>query len=237
MKKEKIIYLITLVILLVFLFATVEAKAQAFIVEKISGKVLVLKGTSEDYQLVKKGDILSPSDLLITEENSVIHLSKNSKRFILNSNSALGLNYIKEVSLNDLLLALTMEEVRNIPDDRTSGSKSTAVYGTKENSQQFPEIIENSLGLKRINGARQLAESGYKESAVIAVKETYRKYPSTKLLFNDRLYFADLLKELGLMREALSEYNDIAVNQLNEHQTATIQSRIEDVSLVIANED
>ena len=234
MKNNRMIILIALV----FAVITVsENSAQDYVVKKVSGKVLVLKGTGEEYEPVKQGDILNASDLLITEENSSIQLSKDSGRFLLSSNSALGLNYIKEVSLNDLLLALTMEEVRSIPKNNSGASKSTAVYGSRVTGRASNVEIENTLGIKKINGARQLAENGYKESAVIVAKETYRKYPSTKQLFNNRIYFADLLKDMGLMREALAEYNDIAHIDIDSAQSDKLNSRIEEVSLAIANEE
>ncbi len=234
--KTNIKNLIVVAITFVMLASSVN-NAQEFIVNKVSGNVLVLKGTAEDYENVTRGDVLNASDLLITEKNSSIQLSRDTGRFILNANSALGLNYIKEVSLNDLLLALTMEEVRSIPKNKSGGSKSTVVYGARETGRTSSAELENSLGIKKINGARQLAENGYKESAVIVAKETYRKYPSTKQLFSERLYFADLLKDLGLMREALAEYNDISLNEIEENQSNKLKSRIEEVSLAIANDE
>jgi hypothetical protein len=210
--------------------------AQEFKVEKVTGKAFVLHGTEEIYSEIKKGQTLTGSDLIITEVNSLVQLSRDGNSFLLKGNSALGLNYIKEVSINDLLLALTMEEIRSLPKDKPDGAKSTAVYGAKEKPEGKIVIPENDFGYKRINGAKQLAVSGYKESAVIAAKETYRKYPSTRMLFDERLYFADLLKELGLAREALSEYNDITKNDLDENERNILIKRIEEASLAVANE-
>ena len=231
MKKIKL-----LTVSVVILLGSFVANGQEFNVEKITGKVLVMQDMQEDYREVKVGQKLSGSDLIITNENSLIQLSKDGNRFLLKGNSALGLNYIKEVSINDLLLALTMEEIRNLPKDKLNGAKSTAVYGTKESNKISGKVGENELGYKKINGARQLAESGYEESAVIVAKETYRKYPATKLLFNDRIYFADLLYKLGLSREALSEYNDISKIELNEKDKSIISKKIEEASLAVANE-
>lgn len=236
MKKEKTIYFIAILSLLLIILAKNETKSQDFTVSDIKGTVLVQKGISEEFEPVSTGDILHSSDLLVTDKNSLIQLVNESRRFILKSNSALGLNYIKEISLNDLLLALAMEEVRSIPKGDGKVSKSTAVYGSKETNSVPESFAASSLGIKRINGARQLAESGYKEASVIAAKETFRKYPSTRQVFKDRIYFADLLRDLGLNREALTEYNDIAGMKIKPEETVLLNARIEEVGLAIANE-
>ena len=48
--------------------------AQEFTVEKVSGIVNVLKGTSENWEVVKVGQTLNSSDLLSTNEKSFIQL-------------------------------------------------------------------------------------------------------------------------------------------------------------------
>lgn len=180
--------------------------AQDFLVEKISGDVLVQKGFSESWESVKVGDELSKDDLLQTEEKSYIQLNNSGNRFLLKGNSALGLNHIKEVSINELLLALAMEEIRKIPKDgKKNESRNTAVYGEEQKQASNLEIEKSSLGQKRLNGAKQLAEEGFEESAIIAAKETYRKYPETRKDVNTRLYFVDLLIQLELLEEANSE--------------------------------
>lgn len=196
-------------IFITLLILSANIFAQNFTVEKISGKVQVLHGTSEKYVDVKTGDNLSGSDLLITDEKSFIQLNKDGNKFILQSNSALGLNYVKEISINDLLLALAAEEIRRVPKNGTNGnSKNTAVYGEEIKSSSII-ISEDLMGIKKLNGAIQLAESGYKESAVIVAKETYRKYPSTKNRIADRIYFADLLTDLKLYSEAYEEFLEL----------------------------
>ncbi len=191
--------------LIIFLIIGINA-AQDFAVEKISGNVLVQKGFSESWEDVKIGDKLSKDDLLQTEEKSFIQLNNSGSRFLLKSNSALGLNHIKEVSINELLLALAMEEIRKIPKDgKKNESRNTAVYGEEHKLVSTLEIKKSTLGQKRLKGAKQLAEEGFEESAIIAAKETYRKYPDTRKDINNRLYFVDLLIQLELLEEANSE--------------------------------
>ncbi len=212
--------------ILIFFLCAAVIPAQGFKVEKVSGSAAILKGTSEEFTAVKEGDILEGTDLLITDEDSYVQLVKNSSRFILNSNAALNLMNIKKVSINDLILALTMEEIRNIPESKADNTKNTAVYGTQESKSGSTAVNENVIGIKKLNGARQLAESGYRESAIIVAKETYRKHPVTKTRFDERIYFADLLAGLSLYEEALDEYNQVLHQDLTEKQKETVLNNV-----------
>lgn len=216
---------------IIFLLFTGVLLAQEFKVEKISGEVKVLRGSSEEWVNVALDETLIGTDLIVTDENGFIQLSKEGSRFILQRNSALGLNHIKNISINDLLLALAMEEIRNVPkNENRESSRNTAVYGTEEKSETS-NLPTNDLGIKRLNGAKQLAESGYKESSIIAAKETYRKYPQTKSRINDRLYFTRLLIGLNLNQEAMDELADLQKQELTEDQKIQIDKLMDNLKL------
>lgn len=211
--------------------------AQSFIVEKVNGDVQVLLGASEVWSKVKVGQTLKGSDLISTGEKSFIQLNNNGNRFILQSNSALGINNIKKISLNELLLALAMEEIRNVPNNKGNNSRrNTAVYGEKITSTNTSNLFDRSktainiLGFKKLNGAKQLAQNGYKESAVLLAKETYRKYPETRTKIDDRIYFVDLMIDLQLYNEAASELNELKSMKLNENESKEIEIRLQKIS-------
>ncbi len=205
--------------------------AQNFSVEKLKGDVKVLRGSSENWETVNVGTVLSGSDLISTEENGFIQLNRNGERFILQRNSALGLNYIKKISINDLLLALAMEDVRNVPKNKNeNATQNTAVYGTEE-SAESTDLFDSGLGIKRLNGAKQLAENGFKESSIIAAKETYRKYPNTKSLIEERLYFVKLLRDLNLNQEAMDELADLRKQNLTTEQLDKIDELLQEIKL------
>jgi len=225
-----------IMILLITLVGIISA--QDFKVEKISGDVKILKGTSEKWEVVKKGEILSGNDVLLTETNSYIQLNQDENRFMLKGDVAIGLNHIKQVSINDLLLALALDEIRNVPKMKKNGtSKNTAVYGSKSKTNKKFSIDENLLGVKKLNGAKLLNENGYSESSVIVAKEVFRNYPKISMKFNDRLYFADILNELKLYQEASSEYSKLENIALTDLDKDTIKKRIETVSMKLVNEE
>lgn len=218
----------TILILFLFTFSTF---AQEFMVKKTSGKVMVLKSTSEKWEDVKKGDQLQSSDLILTDKNSLVELSKGDETFLLKDNAAIGLNHIKKVSINDLILALTLDEIRNVPKIKSKSiSKSTAVYGSDNSSKIAPIIKENELGRKKMNGAKILSNSGYVESSIIAAKEVFRKHETISNNFDDRIYFADLLNTLELYQEAASEYARIDKLDLNISQKQILSKKKIEVS-------
>jgi hypothetical protein len=227
----------TLINIFTAIILTINLSAQDFIVEKVSGDVKYLSGASEQWMNVEKGITLDGNDVLLTEDKSFVQLNKEGSRFILQSNAALGLNHVDKVSINDLLLALAMEEIRNVPKKGGTGNtKNTAVYGTETKPDKVLQISSNDFGIKRLNGAKQLAQNGFKESAVIVAKETYRKYPDTKNILDDRLFFADLLSELKLYEEAFAELTLISGLKMNEEDAAVVNDKIEKVKMEMVNE-
>lgn len=243
-------------VLVILLFSGL-LRAQSFMVEKVSGRVLCQRGSGEAYQQINPGEKLSQRDFILTMDNSMVLLKKDGDSFLMKGNSALGLNYIKKISTDELLLALAMEDIRNVPKGRKRNEgKTTAVYGknsqapavnaaetkssenkSSENKSSENKSSENkssqghdqpgkSLGQKRINGARLLAENGFRESSVIAARETFRKYPETKNNPADRIYFAEVLEKLNLNEEALAEYSSILSLELQSQEKQLVQGKI-----------
>ncbi|PKL83097.1 MAG: hypothetical protein CVV24_06770 [Ignavibacteriae bacterium HGW-Ignavibacteriae-3] len=218
-------------VLIVLLFITVNMSAQEFTVDKISGDVKAIRGTSESWTSVQIGQKMNGNDLISTSEKSFIQLSGKNGNFILHGNSALDLNSIKKISLNDLLLALAMEEIRNMPKLKGNQSiRNTAVYGKEVSANKSATIPTRNLGIKKLNGAKQLALTGYKESAIIVAKETYRKYPETKSKVEDRLYFVDLMMQLNLNNEAISELKEVRNLTLSPDELKKVDSRVKEIN-------
>lgn len=217
-----------------FLFIS-STFAQTFQVEKVKGKVTALKGTSENWVEVKKGDKLSGSDLIMTDKNASIQLSKDNGIFMLKSDAALGLNSIKKISINELILALTVEEVKSVPKKNGNDTKTTAVYGSKVKTNNSVPVTPNILGIKKINGAKQLAQSGFKESSILVAKETFRKYPETAESARNRLFFAALLEELNLNDEAFDEYSKISKLNLTYSEKELVKNKLSLLSVKLSN--
>ena len=220
-------------ILLILFVITANIIAQDYTVEKISGNVQALIGTSENWVKVSAGQKLKGTDLISTGEKSFIQLSGNGNKFVLQSNSALGLSSIKKMTLNELLLALAMEEIQNVPKTKSNQfTRNTAVYGSEVSTIKPAPVQVSDIGIKKINGAKQLAQDGFKESAILVAKETFRKYPDTKKQIQDRIYFADLMIRMNLNNEAEQELKQISSLSLNSDEKKEVDEKIEQIKKI-----
>ena len=210
--------------------------AQEFKATDVKGDVKYRSGTSEEWVEVKEGAALRSDDFVITGAKSSV-LIKGSKNIInLEEFTAVSISSIKTMSTDDLLLALAMEDMINAPKPNgKNNSSSTAVYGNKEGQSKNPELKADDFGIKRLNGAVQLAKSGFKESSVVFAKETYRKYPGSKQIPSYRIYFADILYEKGLYEEALGDYLDIAKLDLSKEEKSKVESQTQSINKILLN--
>ena len=208
--------------------------AQTFKVSDVNGEVKFQTGTEEGWTLIEEGTLLKNESVIATGSNSTVKLVGENFRFKLNENSAVSIGSIKKMTLDELLLALAMEDLINAPKKSGNGtSENTAVYGTDDTEGEFPDLGSGPFGIKRLNGAMQLAEGGLEESAILFAKETYRKYPDTKSIPSYRIFFANVLYKKSLYEEALSEYKEIVNLQLNDIERAKVESVIEDINKVL----
>jgi len=221
--------------LVIFLMFAGGLSAQTFTVEKVSGDVEYQNGNSETWSTLTIGTTLKDDAVISTGQNSSVLLKGDKVNFNLNGSSAVSVSNIKKMNIDELLLALAMEDMMNAPKKIKNSSDNTAVYGTKEGESTLI-IITDDFGLKRLNGAVQLAENRLEESAVVAAKETYRKYPDTKSLPAYRIYFANILYDKGLYEEALDEYVDIQKLKLTDEERLDVNEKAESIKMKMLSE-
>jgi len=207
---------------------TLSLFAQSYKVEKVEGTVKALIGNSEQWVDVKEGSMVSSSTVLMTDKNALIILSGRGIRFTLKPSAALSVNSLKRMTIDELLLALAMEEILSTPAKRKDDkSINTAIYGTNESGTKTTVVTTDMLGDLKLNGAKQLAENGFKETAILTAKETYRKYPATQKNIINRIYFAEQMMRLSLYDEALTEYSQIQNLELSDAQSKEVQEKLD----------
>ena len=222
--------------LFILFIAATLTYSQTFQVEKLNGNVKFLAGNSSTWQQLKPKMILNENDVISTDKNSTVVIKTEEISFTLKESSAITVSNIKKMTLDELVLALAMENVMNAP--RKNGnekSDNTGVYGNKVTEETLTTLKSNNFGVKRLNGAKQLAENNLKESAIIASKEVYRKYPDTKKDAASRIFFADLLFDSGLYEEAYDDYTEIRMLTLNSEQKNYVDGMLEQISKKLIN--
>ncbi|OGU82779.1 MAG: hypothetical protein A2W11_00340 [Ignavibacteria bacterium RBG_16_35_7] len=223
-------------ILVVLIISAGITFAQKCYVESVTGTAKAQIGSSEKWMEVGEGAELPPYSTISTSKNSSVVLVKGNTKFTLKESAAVTVNHIKKMSTDDLLLALAMEDMMNAPRKKDKNkSKSTQVYGDQNKNDKTPGVSNDEFGLMRLNGAKQLGDNGFKESAIVAAKETYRKYPETKKIISQRIYFANLLYEKGLFEEAYAEFNSFKDYGMSEKNKAEVDSKIELLSKKLIN--
>jgi hypothetical protein len=221
---------------LILLLLVPSLIAQEFKAINVKGIVQYRSGTSEVWAEIKEGSVLHSDDFVSTGSKSSLQIKGTEKIINIGELSAVSVSSIKKMSTDDLLLALAMEDMINAP--KTNGknqSSSTATYGDDEGKNKNPEVKTDDFGIKRLNGAMQLAKNGFKESSVVFAKETYRKYPDSKQILSYRIYFADILYDKGLYEEALGEYIDIAKLDLSKEEKAKVESQTQSINKILLN--
>ncbi|HAB53084.1 MAG TPA: hypothetical protein DCE80_13105 [Ignavibacteriales bacterium] len=223
-------------ILVVLIISAGITFAQKCYVESVTGTAKGKIGSSEKWMEVGEGAELPPYSTISTSKNSSVVLVKGNTKFTLKESAAVTVNHIKKMSTDDLLLALAMEDMMNAPRKKDKNkSKSTQVYGDQNKNDKTPGVSNDEFGLMRLNGAKQLGDNGFEESAIVAAKETYRKYPETKKIISQRIYFANLLYEKGLFEEAYAEFNSFKDYGMSEKNKAEVDSKIELLSKKLIN--
>jgi hypothetical protein len=222
--------------ILMLLLLVPSILAQEFKATDIKGDVKYRSGTSEVWAEVKAGTVLHSDDFVSTGSKSSLQIKGSESIIKLGEFSAVSISSIKAMSTDDLLLALAMEDMINTPKSNGKNkSSSTATYGDNEGQGKNLEVKNDDFGIKRLNGAMQLAKNGFKESSVVFAKETYRKYPDTKHMPSYRIFFADLLYEKGLYEEALGEYIDIAKLDLSKEEKAKVETQTQSINKILLN--
>ncbi|MCU0332257.1 MAG: hypothetical protein MUE93_02895 [Ignavibacteriaceae bacterium] len=221
---------------LILLLLVPSIIAQEFKAVNVKGSVQYRSGTSEVWAEVKEGAALRSDDFVTTGAKSSVQIKNSNNIINLEEFTAVSISSIKTMSTDDLLLALAMEDMINAPKPNgKNNSSSTAVYGNKEGQGKNPDLKADDFGIKRLNGAIQLAENGFKESAVVFAKETYRKYPDLKQIPSYRIFFADILYEKGLYEESLGEYMYIAKLDLSKEEKSKVESQIQSINKILLN--
>lgn len=220
------LFLTRLLTLIVFLLLQGIYTAQEFRVERVTGTVKAQVGLSEEFIPVTEGMRLKKNTLLMTDKNATLSLSGEGVRFILKPQAAVNLSDLRSMTVEELLMALALEEILDAGSKGEKGNlKNTAIYGSENENRK--RGANSDFGVMKLNGAMLLAENGYSETAIIAAKDVFRRYPATAGMTEYRIFFAKQLMKHKLWREALDEFTAILKLNPGSMEKQTVNESVE----------
>jgi len=215
-------------ILIVLLAVPVVAKD--FVVKSIMGVVEVRRGVSEEWKQVKVGDLLKPEDTMRTGRSSSATIESEKNRLTVPPLTMLDLSDVRQMSQEDFLLKLAMENILAVPprDHDEIMIPSAAVLHGSNKAKEDTEVFANvGAGRMQLQGARVLFDNAYYATSILKSKATLRNNPDLRSNFDARMLVAQAFEKLKLNSEAVTEYSVLAKEDLATPQLKKVQSSLD----------
>jgi hypothetical protein len=182
-------------------------------VYSIRGTAEVRRGVSDVWKPLLVGDLLRPEDTIRTGESAEVRLQFGpNELFVLNQFSMIDIGDIREITKKDLLLKLSMEQIRSLPNSRHNGASPmvTIMHGRDRSMNEtgtnaWQKELSGEIGAMRLEGARALVQQQYYSSAVLTIKSTLRTF-GLRDKFSAYLLLASAFEKLGLNQHAIEAY-------------------------------
>jgi len=214
------------------------AAAEGIAIQRAEGEVSVRHGVAEVWTRVAPGDLLRPNDTMRTGKGGnvvlLVRLGTDAapKRITLPPHVIVDMSDIRELSQEELMLKLTMEQVRGSSyqwkNDGMAIPDAAVVHGAE--SAAPASLSENNIqtGRLQLNGVRVLYENGFFASCVLRAMQVFRLYPALSSSFEHRLMLAESMEKASLHGEALAEYGAVSrLEGLTPGQQQQVQSRLQ----------
>ena len=205
----------------------------AVVVQMTKGHAEVRRGVSEEWKTLLVGDVLRPEDTIRTGEEAEVKLQIGEKEyFVLHAFSMIDIADIRQISKNDLLLKLSLEHIRSIPNSRPGlQTPSTTVMHGDDKSLKEPAAspmrreASGEIGTMRLEGAKALYQQKYFSSTILSVKAAARRF-GIRDWFSAHRIIAQAFERLGLIQQAIDEFASCNDMQINEAQQQEVRAQI-----------
>jgi hypothetical protein len=209
----------------------VGALTAQFKVVNVKGDVSVRHGVNEQWVAVAQGDVLKPEDSIrLAKKSSATLLTENKTRLQIPEMTVLDLSDLRMLTQEELLLKLAMERVRIVPDKGRENDfhipRTTTMHGSNMGASDAGLPVGVNTGVMQINGVKVLYNNGFYATSVLKAKEIFRLVPQTAAMIDARLLVAGALEKMDVKAEALTEYTEIAREQLSQSQRSVVEGKI-----------
>ncbi|MFI5253174.1 MAG: hypothetical protein ACHQQQ_12180 [Bacteroidota bacterium] len=197
----------------------------------LKGDVSIRHGVNEQWVTVAKGDVLKPDDSIRLGEKSIATIvTDNNTKLQIPEMTLIDLSDLRMLTQDELLLRLTMERVRTIPDQNRENDfhipHTTTIHGANKDISPIAIPAMNSTGVMQLNGVKVLYDNGFYATSALKAKKVFRLIPQTAEMIDSRLLVASALEKMNLNGEALTEYLEISKQPLSESQRVIVDGKI-----------
>lgn len=217
-------------LLLLFFFAISNSCADMKIIA-ISGAVSIRHGVQEEWTRAAAGDILKPEDSIELRKKSTATILIDGKiKMTIPESVIIDIADIRNLTQEELLLKLAMEQVRSIPPKKDENEliipRTTTVHGDNRNAVPSSSVKNKEIGQMQLNGTKVLYDHGFYATCVLKVKEIFRLHPELSKMVTMHLMVAAALEKMNLTGEALNEYINLKNEQLTDAQRLIVAEKI-----------
>ncbi len=227
-------FLIFGVALLVFLMS---AMAEDYIVKNVKGKAKVRHGVSEQWTDITVGDVLKPEDTFMTEPGgSAVLIKPSGIKLTIPESSMIDIIDLRNMSQDELLLKLAMENIRSVPTQKRSNDlnvpNTTVVHGADiSRDAEMLKMAPKEVGDLQMHGVEVLYNNSFYATGIIKSKSLMRLFPESKDEFAFRFQLAKAFEQVRLYDEALTEYVALSHEQLTKDQRSKLDKTIQQLKL------
>lgn len=197
----------------------------------LSGSAAVRHGVSETWTALAPGDTLRQEDAIRTGTGSSISISLDREtRIAVPENVLLEVSDLRQMTQEELLLKLAMNDIRSIPapkgNDNMDLPRTTTLHGSNRGEKGGQAASGGTDAGRELNGAKFLYDEGYYATSVLRSKAVFQRDPVLAGDINARFRVAGAFERIGLTLEALNEYREMEKLSLDGNMKKVVQDKI-----------
>lgn len=218
-----------LMVLLPFLTAG-SVIASEIVIRKAQGDVEVRRGVAEGWMTAKAGTAVGMETTLRTGPRSGAVVAVGERLIQIPAQVMVDLSDIRELTQEELMLKLTMQQVRESPYRGSGGPQripnAAVVHGSDASSVAGLAENDPAVGELLLNGTRMLFDNGFYPTCALRTMEVIRRYPALNT-FDAGWLAAESLERSGLRGEARKAYAGLSSLAQTDDQRSRLQHRLE----------
>jgi hypothetical protein len=218
---------------------TLPIMASTVAVKTVKGVVEVRKDVSEEWRVVRSGDVLKPEDTMRTGKKSFAVILIGERTVTIPEVTMVDLSDFREMTQEEFLLKLAMENILMVPareQKPLSIPQTTVLHGSSASKESVGHPSQVEDGAMQLQGAKLLFSNAFYASSILRAKEIMRLHAELRNEVDTQIMIANGFEKLELYHEALSEYARMTNEELSPQSKRNIQTSIDRIKKLRSND-